>query len=169
MSRVEEMTAVRVAPQQAMRVLTTVARMREWMAPHVTVVPLTGAPTLAPGSRFRLDVTPGPSFEYEVEAQTDRELMFAFKGPWSGHERWSFIADGAETIVRRSYEVEDGGEGLAALAWQTVGRAIVVAHFKIELSRFREAVERSPGPLAEIEARTAPAPSQSTSYPIDEG
>jgi uncharacterized protein YndB with AHSA1/START domain len=169
MSRVEEMTAVRVAPQQAMRVLTTVARMAEWVAPHVSVTPLTAAATLAPGSRFRLEVLGGPRFDYQVEAETDRELVLSFDGPWSGSERWSFIADGEETIVRRSYEVNEGGLGLAMLAWQTVGRALVIAHYKLELSRFRDTVERSPGPRAEIESRGAPAPSEITSYPVDEG
>src|SRR5256885_15744075 len=145
MSRVEEMTTVRVAPGQARRVLTTVARFGDWISPHVTVTALTAAPSLAPGSRFRLDVLGGASFEYEMETETDRDVVFAFRGPWSGRERWSFIADGAETIVRRIYEVDDGGVGLAALAWQTVGRALVVAHFKYELGRFRTVAERHPG------------------------
>src|SRR5918912_2652089 len=158
MSRVEEMTALRVAPAQAMRVLVTAERFGEWVAPDVRVTPLTVSPTLAPGDRFRLDVMGRVSFDYTVEAATEREVVFAFRGPWSGEERWSFIADGAETILRRVYDVQDG-DGLALLAWRTVGRPLVSAHFRLELSRFRALAERDPGPRAEIEQRTAgPAP-----------
>jgi hypothetical protein len=171
MTRVEEIVAVRVAPGQAMRALATVARFADWVAPHITVTALSARPTLGPGDRFRLEVLGGTRFEYQVEAATDREMVFAFAGPWSGRERWSFIADGAETLVRRVYDVDDSS-GLAALAWQTVGRALVAAHFKLELARFRAAAERDPGPRAEIEARptpAAPGPAAPPPYPVDEG
>lgn len=173
MSRVEEMTALRVAPAQAMRVLVTAERFREWVAPDVSVTPLTASPTLAPGDRFRLEVLGRVSFEYTVEAATEREVVFAFRGPWSGEERWSFIADGADTIVRRIYDVRDG-DGLALLAWRTVGMPLVVAHLKMELARFRALAERSPGPRAEIEPRAgaelpADAPlAADVPFPVDD-
>ena len=166
MSRVEEMAALRVAPAQAMRVLVAADRFAEWVAPDVTVTPLTVSPTLAPGDRFRLEVMGRVTFEYTVEAATDREVVFAFRGPWSGEERWSFIADGAETIVRRVYEVHDA-EGLALLAWRTVGAPLVIAHYKMELARFRTIAERNPGPRAEIEPRTG-GPSPNAAAPSAE-
>jgi hypothetical protein len=152
MSAIEEIVAVRVAPAQAMRMLTTVARWPEWVSAGVALTPRTGGPVLLPGDRFRLEVLGTLSFEYTVEATTEREVVFSFRGPWAGEERWSFVADGAETIVRRHYAVDRGGT-LATLAWDTVGRAAAVAQFKLELSRFRAAAERSPGTRAEIEAR----------------
>jgi hypothetical protein len=42
---------------------------------------------------------------------------------------------------------------------------VVLAHYKFELSRFRDAVERDPGPMAEIEGRQAPQ----LDFPVDEG
>jgi hypothetical protein len=171
MSRVEEMVAVRAAPPQAMRVLTTTARFPEWIAPDARVEFRTAAPTLSPGDRFRLEIVGRVSFEYTVEAATDRDLVLSFRGPWSGEERWSFVPDGAETIVRRTYEVRDGG-ALAMIGWQTVGRALVSAHFKLELARFRDLAERHPGPRAEIEpapAAEAPPRGSGSSYSIDEG
>jgi hypothetical protein len=50
-------------------------------------------------------------------------------------------------------------------AWMTIGRAVVLAHYKFELSRFRDAVERDPGPMAEIEGHRAPQ----LDFPVDEG
>ena len=167
MSRVEEMTALRVAPAQAMRTLVSADRFAEWVAPDVTVTPLTVSPTLAPGDRFRLEVMGGVTFDYTVEAATDREVVFAFRGPWSGEERWSFIADGAETIVRRVYEVRDG-DGLALLAWRTVGAALVIAHLKMELARFRALAERSPGPRAEIEPRAEAPRGPDLPFPVED-
>jgi hypothetical protein len=99
---------------------------------------------------------------------SDREVVFAFQGPWSGRERWSFVADGAETVVRRVYEVQDSSV-LGELAWRGVGRPLVLAHFKLELSRFGAAVERDPGPRAEIEPPAGDAPSAAPSFPIDDG
>lgn len=164
MSKVEEITAVRATPAQAMRALVTASRLEEWVAPDVTLTPLTRSATLGPGDRLRLRILGGPSFDYSVEATTDREVVFSFSGPWNGHERWSFIADGAETIVRRTYEVEDSS-GLAGLAWPTLGRALVSAHYKLELMRFREMVERNPGPAGEIEAGFGEV---QTTYDVDE-
>ncbi|MDQ3698922.1 MAG: hypothetical protein M3373_13025 [Gemmatimonadota bacterium] len=170
MSRVEEMVAVKVAPPQAMRVLAATARFAEWVAPDASVTFMSPSPTLAPGDRFRLDVLGPVSFRYTVEAATDRDMVFAFEGPWSGQERWSFVADGSETIVRRVYEVREVS-GLAMLAWETLGRALVIAHYKLELARFRDAVERSPGPRAEIESREPPAleSQRAPSFTVDEG
>lgn len=169
--RVEEMIAVRAAIPQAMRALLTPARMMTWVAPDITVVPLTSAPILGPGDRFRIESVAGPAFEVEVEAVSDREVAFSFTGPWSGRERWSFIADGAETVVRRVYEVEGAGSGLAMIAWQMIGRMLVAAHYKLELPRFRAAVERDPGPRGEIAARARePEPAASPPpFPVDEG
>jgi uncharacterized protein YndB with AHSA1/START domain len=170
MSRVEEMIAVRAAPPQAMRVLTTAARFAEWIAPDITVHFHTASPTLSPGDRFRIEILGRVSFDYTVEVATDRDLVFAFHGPWSGEERWSFVPDGAETIVRRVYEVRDGST-VAMLAWQTAGRPLVGAHYKLELSRFRDVVERHGGPRAEIAPRhasPAPEPAPPPSYTIDE-
>lgn len=174
MSRIEELTAVRAAPPQAMRALLEPARHAAWVAPNVRLVSRTAVTTLGPGDRLRLDVLGGPSFDYLVEAVSDREVVFAFTGPWRGRERWSFIPDGAETVVRRVYEV-DGAVGLAALAWETVGRALMGLGLRLELARFREAVERDPGPRAEIEPpeRPAAAPlpepaAPSPPFPVDD-
>ncbi|MBC7789733.1 MAG: hypothetical protein H7Z74_07290 [Anaerolineae bacterium] len=169
MTKVEEMISVAVSTQQAMRLLVTTARFADWVSPDITVTPLTAAPRLSPGDRFRLSLLGGLTFEYLLEAETEREIVFAFTGPWRGEERWSFIADGSDTIIRRRYEVRDGAT-LALLAWETVGRAIVLAHLKLELSRFRAIAEREPGVRAEIEHRpSAPQGSESRGYPIDEG
>jgi len=169
MTRVEEMISVAVSPQQAMRLLVTTARFADWVSPDITVTPLTKAPMLSPGDRFRLTLLGGFTLEYLLEAETDREVVFAFSGPWRGEERWSFIADGSDTIIRRRYEVRDGGV-LALLAWETVGRALVLGHLKLELSRFRALVEREPGARAEIEYRPSrPQAAESRGYPIDEG
>lgn len=148
-----------------MRALVTAARLEEWVAPDVNLTPLTGAKILSPGDRLRLRILGGPSFDYTVEATTDREVVFSFTGPWSGQERWSFMADGAETIVRRIYEVDDT-PGLAGLAWPTLGRALVTAHYKLELMRFREMIERNPGPAGEIEPGIGEV---TTNYDVDEG
>lgn len=169
MTRVEEVIAVSAALPQARRALTTVARMGDWVAPDITVVPLSRSPTLLPGDRIRLDVVGGLHFEYVVEAMSDREVVFAFTGPWSGRERWSFVADGADTLVRRVYEMTDASV-LTALAWATIGRVVVSAHYKLELGRFRAVVESEPGVRAEIEPRAANAPrSGGASFPIDDG
>ena len=165
MSKVEEIVAVRATPNQAMRALITVARFTEWVAPDVTLTPHTRAAVLSPGDRLRLQILGGPAFDYVVEAATDRELVFSFTGPWSGEERWSVIADGAETLVRRVYDVRDT-HGLAGLAWPTLGRALVAAHYKLELIRFRAMVERTPGPAGEIQGGVGTA---HTSYDVDEG
>jgi uncharacterized protein YndB with AHSA1/START domain len=167
MSKVEEITSIRATPGQAMRALANPARFAEWVAPDVTLTPHTRAASLAPGDRLHLEILGGAKFDYTVEAATDREIVFSFFGPWSGEERWSFIADGAETLVRRVYDVRDAG-GLAGLAWPTVGRALVMAHFKLELMRFREMVERNPGPAGEIAGCVAPSEVR-TSYEVDEG
>lgn len=159
---------VRVAPPQAMRVLASTARYAEWVAPDATVTFQTLSSTLSPGDRFRVEIAGRVGFDYTVEAATERDMVFAFHGPWSGEERWSFVPDGAETIVRRIYEVREGG-GLAMLAWQTLGRALVSAHYKLELSRFREVVERERGPRAEIEPGAVPPPPAPPTYTIDEG
>lgn len=165
MSKVEEITAIKATPEQAMRALITTARFDEWVAPDVTLTALTRAPSLAPGDRLRLQVIGGPKFEYAVEAATDREIVFSFTGPWSGEERWSFIADGSETLARRVYEVKET-HGLPGLAWPTIGRALVMAHYKLELARFRDMVERTPGPIGEIEPGIGEV---RTSYDVDEG
>src|SRR5690606_30060519 len=136
-----------------------------WVAPDVTLTPLTRAATLGPGDRLRLSILGGPSFEYSVEATSEREIVFSFTGPWSGEERWSFIADGSETIARRTYDVHDT-HGLAGLAWPTLGRALVLAHYKLELMRFRDMVERDPGAAGEIEPGIGEV---QTSYDVDEG
>jgi hypothetical protein len=169
MTRVEEMTSVAVTPRQAMRLLVTVARFADWISPDIRVTPLTASPTLSTGDRFRLALIGGLTFDYLLEAETDREVVFSFSGPWTGEERWSFIADGSDTIIRRRYEVRNGG-ALALLVWETVGRPLVLAHFKLELSRFRALVEREPGVRAEIEHKPrSPAAKGSRAYPIDEG
>ena len=163
------MISVAVSAQQAIRALVTAARFADWVSPDITVTPLTAAPRLSPGDRFRLTLLGGFSFEYLFEAETDREIVFAFTGPWRGEERWSFIADGSDTIVRRRYEVRDGS-ALALLAWETVGRAVVLGHLKLELARFRALVEREPGVRAEIEHRPSERQTgASRGYPIDEG
>ena len=164
MSKVEEITAIRTSPAQAMRALVTASRLPEWVAPDVTLTPLTRATTLGPGDRLRLSILGGPSFEYSVEATSEREIVFSFTGPWSGEERWSFIADGSETIARRTYDVRDT-HGLAGLVWPTLGRALVLAHYKLELMRFRDMVERDPGAAGEIEPGIGEV---QTSYDVDE-
>ncbi len=163
MMRVEEMTTVKASAQAARKTLTDPECMARWVAPNVTVRALSGTPELAPGDRFRVDAFGAPEVDYLVEAVTDREVVFSFTGPWQGRERWSFIADGAETIVRRTYEVEES-ESLAGLAFRAVGRAVVSAHFKLELSRFRDVAEAAGRPPAQIESRPT-----SRSFPIDDG
>ncbi|HEX6965653.1 MAG TPA: hypothetical protein VF166_07615 [Gemmatimonadaceae bacterium] len=187
MERIEDMTAAAVAVPQALRALVTTSRFAEWVAPDVSFTPLTRADMLGPGDRFRVSVM-GMAFEYLVEAVSEREVIFAFSGAWSGRERWSFIADGSETLIRRVYEVSEGSLAMALL-WRTVGRMLVLAHFKMELARFRTSVERNPGPRGEIEpssrarsvhhdserpASERPESDASTSepaspFPIDEG
>jgi hypothetical protein len=73
------------------------------------------------------------------------------------------------------YELEDD-PSLIGLAWRTSGWLVVSAHYKLELARFRAAVERDPGPRGEIEAppyrpeASVPPPSSSPpSFPVDEG
>ena len=168
MSRVDELTTVAASVPQVLRALTTVSRFREWVAPDISVTPLSRGPTLGPGDRLRVEIVGAIGFEYLVEVVSDREVVFAFHGPWRGRERWSFVADGAETVVRRIYEVEDDSL-LGTLAWRGIGRALVLAHFKLELSRFRAAVERDPGPRAEIEPRDADTPPTTPPFPVDEG
>ncbi len=178
MTRVEELIVVPAAPAQAMRALLTVERAREWMAPDVHLVTRTSAPSLGAGDRFALELFGGLRFEYVVEATSDREVALSYDGPWRGQERWSFVADGAETLVRRSYEVE-GGSALAALAWGTVGHAIVAMHMRFELSRFRSAIQNDPGPRGEIEATSGPirstplaqpdATRAGPAFPVDDG
>jgi len=172
MSRIEEMIAVGATIPQAMHHLLTVDRMRAWIAPDMALLPRGSSPTLAPGDRFRLEALGAVGFDYVVEAITDREVVLSFEGPWMGSERWSFVADGAETIVRRAYDVTD--DSVAAwTAWMTIGRPLVLAHFKFELSRFREAVEREPGPRGEIEGwREGSQPAkrfEPLDFPVDEG
>lgn len=172
MSRIEEMVAVAAVVPQAMRHLLTIDRMRAWIAPDMALLPRSASPTLGPGDRFRLEALGTVGFDYVVEAITDREVVLSFEGPWMGRERWSFVADGAETIVRRAYEVSD--DSLAAwTAWMTIGRPLVLAHYKFELSRFREAVEREPGPKGEIEGRGGRNAEARTferlDFPVDEG
>jgi hypothetical protein len=172
MSRIEEMVAVAATIPQVMHHLLTVDRMRAWIAPDMALLPRGSSPTLAPGDRFRLEALGAVGFDYVVEAITDREVVLSFEGPWVGSERWSFVADGAETIVRRAYDVTD--DSVAAwTAWMTIGRPLVLAHFKFELSRFREAVEREPGPRGEIEGqREGGQPAkrfEPLDFPVDEG
>jgi len=172
MSRIEEMIAVGATIPQAMHHLLTVDRMRALIAPDMALLPRGSSPTLAPGDRFRLEALGAVGFDYVVEAITDREVVLSFEGPWIGSERWSFVADGAETIVRRAYDVTD--DSVAAwTAWMTIGRPLVLAHFKFELSRFREAVEREPGPRGEIEGwREGSEPAkrfEPLDFPVDEG
>lgn len=163
--RVEEMIAVRAAAPQAMRALLTVSRMHAWLAPDVHVAPRTAAPVFGPGDRFRLTVIGGLEFDYLVEAVTDREAVFSFSSRlWCGRERWSFVPDGADTVVRRTYEVDDSPP-LVALAWRAGGWALVSAHYKLELPRFRAEVEREPGPRGEIEAAERPVASQAPEPP----
>jgi hypothetical protein len=149
--RIEEMIAVRAGAAQTMRALLAIGGWQAWQMPDVTVTRTAAHPMLGPGDRFRLEGLAGVRFDYVVEGVSDREVVFAFDGPWRGTERWSFIPDGAETLVRRTYDVE-GASPLAALAWRAGGRAVVSAHFKLELGRFRSVVEREPGVRAEIEA-----------------
>ena len=172
-SRVEEMVTVRASAAQAMAFLRDHARAAEWMSPDLTFTPSAVSPALTPGDRFRVSLLGGVGFEYLVEALTDRELVLAFWGPWTGRERWSFVPDGAETIVRRVYEVTDL-ESVPSIVWETAGRAVIAAHYKVELPRFRSAVERNPGPLAEIQSgessaeRRAPS-AERRSFPVDDG
>lgn len=172
MDRIEELITVRASAARALDVLLDIGSLRRWAAPDVSVVPLTHASRLGPGDRFRILVLGAFAFEYTLEAVSEREVVLAFTGPWSGSERWSFIADGAETIVRRVHEVHDSSL-VGALAWNTVGRMGVLAHFKLELTRFRDLAEREPGTRAEIEApeqRTAmeDAP-EPPAFPVDDG
>ena len=179
MTRVEELVAVSATPVQAMRALLTVARAREWTAWDIRITPRRATPVLGVGDRFAIELFGGLTFEYVVEAISDREVVLSYEGPWHGRERWSFVADGAETVVRRSYEVE-GGTPLAVLAWGTVGRPVVSAHLRHELARFRSAVEQHPGPRGEIEAgpwRSVEPPGDGDdarrpggpSFPVDDG
>ena len=180
MTRIEELIVVPATPAQAMRALLTVARAHDWMAPDVNLVPRTSSPVLGTGDHFALELFAGMRFEYVIEATSDREVALSYDGPWSGEERWSFVADGAETLVRRSYEVHSGSP-LAAFAWGTVGRAVVAVHIRFELSRFRSAIERDPGPRGEIEATSGPlhsTPRDASSgaggatrppFPVDDG
>ncbi len=172
MSRIEEMVAVSATISQAMHHLLSVERMRAWIAPDMALLPRGASPTLSPGDRFRLEALGAVGFDYIVEAVTDREVVLSFEGPWTGNERWSFVADGAETIVRRAYDVTD--DSVAAwTAWNTIGRPLVLAHYKFELSRFREAIEREAGPRGEIEGRRDPAQAakriEPLDFPVDEG
>ena len=173
MSRIEEMIAVGATIPQAMHHLLTIERMRAWIAPDMALLPRSASPTLSPGDRFRLEALGGVAgFDYVVEAITDREVVLSFEGPWTGNERWSFVADGAETIVRRAYDVVD--DSVAAwTAWNTIGRPLVLAHYKFELSRFREAIEREPGAKGEIEGRRESAQAtkrlEPLDFPVDEG
>jgi hypothetical protein len=164
MTRIEEIVTVASSTTQALRVMRDHARARDWMAPDLTFTPISLSPLLTPGDRFRIELVAGLGFDCTVEAVSDRELVLEFRGPWSGRERWSFIADGAETIVRRTYEVTELG-AIPALAFNTVGRALIAAHYKLELARFRAVVERDPGARAEIEG----PPSSARSFPVDEG
>jgi len=172
--QVEEMIAVRAPAPRARNALVTVADMRRWVAPDVSVHTSSAAATLVPGDRFALDVFGGLRFDYLVEGASDREVAFTFSGPWRGRERWSFVPDGAETLVRRRYDADDLSL-LGALAWNTVGWALVSAHYRLELSRFRELVEREAGPPAEIESGGAAyIPSAVTEagelpFPVDDG
>jgi hypothetical protein len=153
----------------------TVADMRRWVAPDVSVHPGSTAATLVPGDRFALDVFGGLRFDYLVEGATDREVVFTFSGPWHGRERWSFVPDGVETVVRRRYDADDLSV-LGAIAGTTVGWALGSAHYRLELSRFRPLVEREAGPPAEIEAGDAAyippgvaADAGELPFPVDDG
>lgn len=163
MTRIEELTAIPTTPQQALSALRSVARFKEWVAPDITFTPDRTSSTLVPGDTFRIEALGGIRFDYTVEAVSDRDFVLSFKGPWRGRERWSFVADGADTIVRRVYEVEDDSP-LADLAWHTLGRGLVSAHYKLELSRFRAMLEREPGAKGEI-GQTA----GHRAFPIDDG
>lgn len=172
MDRIEELVTIRASAERALDVLLDIRKLARWVAPDVSVVPLTHASRLGPGDHFRIHVLGALVFEYTLEAISEREVALTFTGPWSGRERWSFIADGAETIVRRVHEVRDGSL-VGALAWNTFGRIGVLAHFKLELSRFRDLAERDPGAPAEIEAREPSEPispeSEPPSFPVDDG
>lgn len=172
--RVEEMIAVRASIARTRRALLTLAEMRRWAAPDVTVVRSGSTPELAAGDRFHLEVFGGLRFEYLVEGISDRDVAFTFTGAWSGREHWSFIPDGAETVVRRSYEADDRTL-LWAVGWQTVGWALVALHYRAELRRFRALCEREPGDGGEIEGGGAspvlPDPDSSGGglpFPVDE-
>lgn len=167
MASIEEMIVIRESPAQAMRQLLTPNRFAEWVAPDIDVRVHTRANLLGPGDRLRLGLPGGLSFDYSVEAATERELVFVFSGPWSGEERWSFIPDGTETIARRTYQVRDT-HGVAGLIWHTVGGALVAAHFKWELARFKSLIERNPLPAGEIEPQTS-EPVLPRPYEVDEG
>ena len=164
MDRVEELITVKASAARALDVLLGTDNIGRWVAPDISVTPLTRASRLGPGDRFRIHVLGALVFEYTLEAVSEREVVLAFSGPWSGNERWSFIADGAETIVRRVHEVHDGSL-TGALAWNTLGRVAVLAHFKLELSRFRDLVEREPGADREIAAPEREPPA----FPVDDG
>ncbi len=172
MDRVEELITVRARSERALDVLLETANLKRWVAPDIAVTPLTLARRLGPGDRFRIRVLGPLVFDYTVEAVSEREVALAFTGPWSGSERWSFIPDGAETIVRRVHEVHDGSL-VGAVAWATVGRLGVLAHFKLELSRFRDLAEREPGTPAEIEApplrESIAGEPEPPSFPVDDG
>jgi hypothetical protein len=172
MDRVEELITIRASAERALDVLLDTRMLGHWVAPDVWVTPLTRASRLGPGDRFRIHVLGALVFEYTLEAISEREVALAFTGPWSGTERWSFIADGADTIVRRVHEVRDNSL-VGALAWNTFGRLGVLAHFKLELSRFRDLAEREPGAPAEIEAGEPSEPisrePEPPSFPVDDG
>ena len=172
MDRVEELVTMRASAARGLDLLLDIQNLRRWVAPDVSVTPFTLAKRLGPGDRFRVRVLGPLMFEYTVEGVSEREVALAFTGPWSGRERWSFIADGAETIVRRVHEVHDGSL-VGALAWNTFGRVGVLAHFKLELSRFRDLAEREPGAPAEIEAPAQREPisrePEPPSFPVDDG
>ena len=168
LGRVEEMVTVRASAAQAMAFLRDHRRAGDWMSPDLVLTPLSVSPLLTPGDRFRVSLLGGLGFEYLVEAITDRELVLGFWGPWTGRERWSFVADGAETIVRRVYEVTDL-QTVPSIFWETAGRAVIAAHYKVELPRFRSAVERNPGPRAEIEAATGDSRFEIRDSPGDSG
>ncbi|HET7621114.1 MAG TPA: hypothetical protein VFK39_04335 [Gemmatimonadaceae bacterium] len=172
MDRVEELVTMRASAARGLDLLLDIQNLRRWVAPDVSVTPFTLAKRLGPGDRFRVRVLGPLMFDYTVEGVSEREVALAFTGPWIGSERWSFIADGADTIVRRVHEVRVSSLA-GALAWNSVGRLGVMAHFKLELSRFRDLAEREPGMPAEIEA---PPPRASVtgepeppSFPVDDG
>ena len=168
---VEELVVVPAGVAHAIRMLTNSSRLSEWMAPHVRLDRRFAGSVLEAGNRFRLETVGGVGFDYLVEAVSEREVVFAFEGPWSGRERWSFVPDGADTIIRRRYEVHEGTP-LAMLAWRSGGRSVVAAHYKLELMRFRSALARDPGPRGEIEQ--APSPdrlpgrSGAVPFPVDD-